>query len=262
MEAYEYTFVRNQISNLTGIDLTGYPGLQVQRRLGTYLVQSGHANWPQFFRAISHDAAELNKFQDYLTSNVSSFFQNAQKFDRLQKIVLPELMHRRPKLYVWSIGCSHGHDLYSLAITLAEASGFYHQHYILATNTDRSAIEWTRAGGPYSTEEVAQIPFQLLNYYFVRNFTDNHNIGYYIIERLRRKIAFHHQDPLKTSFKDKFDLIACHNTETYESKDHLYICLRDALRPGGVLFVDDPLVASQASDLGFETTSTSFYRRK
>ena len=130
MEAYEYTFVRNQIFNLIGIDLNRYPGPQVQRRLGIYITQSGHANWPQFFRAISDDPTELCKFQDYLTINVSSFFQNTKNLKYLQTFILPELLRGRPKLYVWSVGCSHGHELYTLAIMLAEVTGFYHKHYI------------------------------------------------------------------------------------------------------------------------------------
>lgn len=262
MEAYEYTFVRNQIFHLIGIDLNHYPGPQIQQRLGSYLAQSGHAHWSHFFRAISDDPAELRKFRDYLTANVSSFFSSTKKLQHLKAFILPELLRGRPKLYVWSVECSHGHELYTLAIMLAEVTGFYHKHYILATDADRSAIEWAQAGGPYSSEEVERVPPHLLDYYFTRSLGDDLGTSYYIIEKLRRKVVFHHQDPLATPFKDKFDLITCRDTAAFEARDRLYRRLHDALRPGGMLFVDNTQVASQIIDQGFEMAVTSFYRRK
>ncbi len=262
MEAYEYTFVRNQIFHLIGIDLNHYPGPQIQQRLESYLARSDHTNWSHFFHAISDDPIELRKFRDYLTTNVSSFFQNTKKLQHLKAFILPELLRRRSKLYVWSAGCSHGHELYTLAIILAEVSGFYHKHYILATDTDRSVVEWAQAGGPYSSEEVKRVAPHLLDYYFTRSLSDDQNTSYYIIEKLRRKVVFHHQDPLTTPFKDKFDLITCCDVETVEARDHLYRRLHDALRPGGMLFVDNTQAASQIVDLGFEMAVTSFYRRK
>jgi chemotaxis protein methyltransferase CheR len=48
---------------------------------------------------------------------------------------------------------------------------------------------------------------------------------------------------------------------TAEVKDRLYRRFRDALRPGGVLFVGGTEVVSQAASLGFETAGISFYRR-
>jgi chemotaxis protein methyltransferase CheR len=272
MEAYEYTYVRNKVLNVTGVDLNCYHGPQMQRRLAAYLAQSRHSNWLNFFRAVSNDPTELKKFKDYLSINVSSFFQDREKFEHLQKSILPQLIRtvslRHPKLHVWCVRCAHGHEPYSLAILLAEATGLYRRHYILATEEDHSAITYARAGGPYSAEEVATVSPHLLDRYFDYRSNGVCGDGYYVIESLRRKVTFRRQNLLTDSFENGFDLIVCRNAAPHlAGNDHLYRRFHDALRPGGVLFVgDDDKVMSQASDLGFETAGAplgvSFYRRK
>jgi len=259
MEAPEYIFIKRRILKLTGVDLDCYKTLQVQRRLKTYLVRSGHPNWHHFFRAIQNDVVELGKLKDYLTINVSSFFRDLEKFEYLRESILPELLRGHPRLRVWSAGCSHGHEPYSLAIVLAEAAGFYRQHHILATDIDRSALERAQAGGPYSADEVAKVPPPLLNRYF-----RTHDDGYYVVESLRRRITFRYHNLLADPFESGFDLIVCRNVVIYftaEVKDRLYRRLHDALRPGGVLFVGSTEVVPKASAIGLETAGISFYRR-
>jgi chemotaxis protein methyltransferase CheR len=260
MEAREYIFVKRKVLNLTGVDLDCYKTPQVQRRLRTYLVRSGHADWHRFFRDIQDDQAALGKFKDYLTINVSSFFRDIEKFEYLRKAILPELTNGHPKLRVWSAGCSHGHEPYTLSILLAEATGIYRQHEILATDIDRSALDRAQAGGPYSTDEVDKVPPHLLDRYF-RACDD----GYYVIQSLRRKITFHYHNLLADSFEGGFDMIVCRNVVIYftaEVKERLYKRFLQALRPGGILFVGSTEVVPGATNLGLESAGISFYRRK
>ncbi len=258
MEPYEYNFIKLKVLKLTGVDLNCYKSPQVQRRLRTHLLRSGYPNWPSFFRAIQNDPVALGKLKDYLTINVSSFFRDPDKFEYLREQILPELLRGHPRLRVWSAGCSSGHEPYSLAIMLAEAAGPYRRHQILATDIDRSALEWARAGGPYSAEEVANVPPPLLNRYFRA-----HDDGYLASEHLRRRITFLHHNLLSDPFEGGFDLIVCRNVVIYftaEVKKQLYRRFHEALRPGGVLFLGGTEVLSKASDLGFETAGISFYR--
>ena len=274
MEAREYTYVKRQVFSLTGLDLGCYKTPQVQRRLRTYLMRSGYPNWHRFFRTISNDPAEVNKFKDYLTINVSSFFRDTEKFERLQSTILPELMRtvspRRSKLRVWSAGCSHGYEPYSLAMLLAEATGLYRQHYVLATDIDRSALKRAQTGGPYSTDQVAKLLPRLLTRYFCPGNTRGDvscaaTDDYYIIESIKRQVTFRYHNLLADRFERGFDLIVCRNVVIYFTaavKERLYRQFYDALRPGGVLFVGGTEVVFKAADLGFETAGISFYRRK
>jgi chemotaxis protein methyltransferase CheR len=260
METREYTFIKHKVLTLTGVDLNCYKTPQVQRRLRTYLVRSGYPNWHKFFQAVHTDPAAVSKLKDYLTINVSSFFRDTDKFDHLRNALLPQLTHVHPKLRVWSAGCSHGHEPYSLAILLAEATGFYRQHHVLATDIDRSALERAQAGGPYTADEVDKVPPVLLDRYF--RATDD---GYYVVEGLRRRLTFEHHNLLADSFDSGFDLIVCRNVVIYftqEVKNRLYKRFCQALRPGGVLFLGGTEIVSKASELGFETAGISFYRRR
>jgi len=260
MEAREYVFVRRRILNMTGVDLSCYKTPQVQRRLRTYLVRSGHPNWHKLFRAVQDDPVAVSKLKDYLTINVSSFFRDSEKFAYLGDSILPDLVRGHPRLRVWSAGCSHGHEPYSLAILLAEATGFYRQHHILATDLDRSALDRTQAGGPYSTEEVSKMDSSLLTRHF-RSVEE----GYYVVEGIRRRLTVQYHNLLSDPCEGRFDLIVCRNVVIYftaEVKDRLYRRFHKALRPGGVLFVGGTEVVSKATEIGFETAGISFYRRR
>ena len=259
MNTQEYSYVKREVLKLTGVDLSSYKAPQVQRRLKTFLLRSGHDTWTGFFRALRNDQVALSDLKDYLTINVSAFFRDPDKFEHLRESILPELLRGRTTLSVWSAGCSHGHEPYTLAILLAEASGLYRRHQILATDIDNSALERAKAGGPYSTDEVANVPPDLLARYFKEVPKDS----YQAIEQLRRKITFRYHNLLSDPFESSFDLIVCRNVVIYftaEIKTQLYRRFSDALRPGGVLFVGGTEFLPQASELGFKSAGFSFYR--
>jgi chemotaxis protein methyltransferase CheR len=264
MDAQTYNFVKYKVIRLTGIDLNSYKSQQVQRRLESYLKRSGYANWPGFFRSIQDDPKALTKFKNYLTINVSAFFRDPNKFDLLRESVLPELLRGHPRLRVWSAGCSHGHEPYSLAIILSEATNVYNRHFVLATDIDYDALERARAGGPYSADELTNVTPRLLGRYFERDSQTSPKMTYRVNSTLRRKVSFCYHNLLADPFDQNFDLIVCRNVVIYftsEVKQELYRRFYDALRPGGILFLGGTEVMSKAADIGFETLNVSFYRR-
>ncbi len=259
MEAREYNFVKYKVRKLMNMDLDSYKTQQVQRRLRTYLTRSGHTNWPNFFRAIQDDTEALDKFKNYLTINVSAFFRDPEKFEHLRTSILPDLLSVHPKLNIWSAGCSYGYEPYTLAMLLAEVTGPYRPHKILATDIDRAALTLAQNSGPYTAKQVENISSLLLQRYFQKR-----PDGYYVSKVLRRRITFQYHNLLCDPFESDFDLIVCRNVVIYfqnEAKNILYQRFHDALRPGGVLFLGGTEVLSKASDRGFDTLSVSFYRR-
>jgi chemotaxis protein methyltransferase CheR len=260
MDTLEYDFVKREILKLTGVDLACYKGPQMQRRLHTFLLRSGQPTWRSVFKLIGDDPLELAKLKDYLTINVSSFFRDPEKFRVLREAILPELFGGRALLSVWSAGCSCGPEPYSLAMLLSEATGPSARHYILATDISHSALAQAQAGGPYSAEDVANVPPTWLRRYFGRECG-----GYRVLDALRRQVTFRRHNLLSDPTEGRFDLIVCRNVTIYftaEVKERLYKRLCSALRLGGVLFVGGTEIVSKASDIGFETAGISFYRRK
>ena len=250
---------------LTGIDLNSYKSQQMQRRLNTYLLRSGQQSWPDFFKAIRTSPADIAKLKDYLTINVTAFFRDKEKYDYLKNVVMPELLRTRPQLRIWSAGCSRGHEPYSIAIMLAELTGPYRRHTIVATDIDQSALAWAKTGGPYIKDEVTNVsPVALSKYFSLKD------KGYFVNDNLRSRVSFGQYNLLSAPFlppgetKGDFDLVICRNVVIYftaEVKDKLYQQFYSVLRSGGILFVGGTEIVSKASDIGFETAGISFYRR-
>lgn len=272
MNDRDYELIKKEIMALTGIELGFYKTPQMQRRLKTYLLRSGQVSWVEFFKVVRNNPAELRKLKDYLTINVSSFFRDPEKYKYLKEKILPELLNPpnpdaasgrsiggRKTLRIWSAGCSLGQEPYSLAMTLAELTGTYTKHYILASDLDQSALEKAQAGGPYTADDVSNVPPDMLKQYFTED-----GKGFYAKLALRQKVTFKQHNLLADPFETNFDLVICRNVVIYftaEVKDQLYKRFRDSLRHGGMLFVGGTEIVSQATSIGLHTAGISFYRR-
>ncbi|HIQ04178.1 MAG TPA: chemotaxis protein CheR, partial [Anaerolineae bacterium] len=184
MNDREYAYVRRKVQALFDIDLSQYKEEQMRRRLHGYLQRTGAKTWAEYMRRLESDVAEQARFQSYLTINVSSFFRDADRFQQLSEQILPELLRRSSRLAVWSAGCSHGGEPYTLAILLKELAP-HRQHHIWATDIDRNALRLACAGGPYPHEAVKEVPPALLLRYFVHEST-----GYHVVPSLRRLVSF------------------------------------------------------------------------
>jgi chemotaxis protein methyltransferase CheR len=259
MEEQEYNYIKKEVMTLTGVDLNFYKDTQMQRRLNTFLLRSGQPTWRDYFQNARKNATELRKFKDYLTINVSSFFRDTEKYKYLREVIFPELLRTNPKLRVWSAGCSRGQEPYSLAMMLAELTGDFKRHYILATDLDRSALDGAQAGGPYPADDVTNVSDTLQKRYFTVK-----DGKYWVKEDLQSRITFRQHNLLADSFEKNFDLIVCRNVVIYFTapvKDTLYKNFCNALRPGGIMFVGGTEIVPKAAELGLATAGISFYRR-
>lgn len=260
MNDLEYNFIKKNTLALTGINLNSYKAPQMQRRLTAYLTRSGQSDWPRFFRLLRTDPVALQKFRDYLTINVSSFFRDWEKYQFLRQTVLPDLLKNRASLRVWSAGCSRGQEAYSVAILLAEAGQSDRSHQVVATDIDQSALAWARAGGPYTAADVEYVSADWRARYLTKR-----DDSFWVTSALRYQVMFRQHNLLTDSMAGKFDLIVCRNVVIYfkpETKDKLYRQFYESLRPGGVLYVGGTEMISKAAEIGFESIGTSFYRRK
>ena len=260
MNEWEYTFVQKQILQLTGVDLRSYKAPQMQRRLDAYLKRSGYTDWPRFFRAMRKSPVELAKLKTYLTINVSSFFRDPHKYETLKKTILPQLLAERPVIRVWSAGCSRGQEAYSIAMLLSELCAPEQSFRISATDIDKDALAWAKAGGPYLKDDVQHVSSYMKLQYF-----DIKKEEYWVKKPLQQSILFRPQNLLTEPMYGLFDLIVCRNVVIYfeiEAKQKIYQKFYDALRPGGVLFVGGTEMVPKAKDLGFELADLSFYRRR
>ena len=251
----EYAIISRKILKLIGIDLSFYKSQQMRRRLHG-LANSQVNSIVEYCALVERDQTALTKLKNFLTINVTEFFRDAEQFNILQTKVMPELLNHRPHLSVWSAGCSHGGEPYSVAITLKEITGDA-RHRIVATDIDEQIVEKAKKGGPYSAADLANVASKLVLKYF-RKEPD----GYYVIDEIKRMVDFKRRDLLKSRFDSGFDLIMCRNVVIYfsdEAKTKLYSGFYDALTTDGILFIGATETLLEANDVGLERVHNCFY---
>jgi chemotaxis protein methyltransferase CheR len=259
METEVYGLVKRSIKSLLDIDLEHYKDEQMKRRLDSWLVRAGAASWPEYLGRVRANDTERARLRDYLTINVSSFFRDPERWAALRQTILPGLLRERPRLRVWSAGCSIGPEPYSLAILLDELSPG-RAHSLLATDLDRGALTRARARGPYTADDVQNVTAAQRQHYF-----EPGGPPFHVRDSLARRVAFRELNLLADPFEADFDLIVCRNVVIYfteAAKAGLYRKFHDALRPGGVLFVGGTEIVPRAGDLGLRSSGISFYRRQ
>ena len=253
----EYALISRKILKLIGIDLSHYKGQQMRRRLQG-LANSQADSIAAYCALVERDEAALAKLKNFLTINVTEFFRDAEQFNLLKTKVLPELLNHKSHLSIWSAGCSHGGEPYSVAITLKEITGDA-RHRIVATDIDEKIVDKAKKGGPYTEADLANVGPRLILKYF-----EKEPDGFYIVDEIRRMVDFKHQDLLKGRFDSGFDMIMCRNVVIYfsdEAKKKLYKGFNDALNANGVLFIGATETLLEAREVGMERLHNCFYKK-
>lgn len=257
MNLLGYPVFRRTVLDLTGIDLDCYKGTQMERRLQTIMRRAGVGDLGAYAKLLAVTPSRVKEFQDFLTINVSEWLRNPEKFEELQKVILPDLLKKSPKLRIWSAGCSNGSEPYSVAILLDELDP-NGRHQIIATDLDEEILKVARAGS-YHEKDVKNVTPARRNKYFIGQTGDTVMVK----PELKAKIQFERQNLLSDPFPQDLDLILCRNVVIYfteEAKDELYRKFHRSLKPGGVLFVGGTESLLRARELGYASASPFFYR--
>jgi chemotaxis protein methyltransferase CheR len=191
-----------------GLDSAEYRGEPLVRRV------------PACLRALKVDSVEaaraaiesrpglLETALSALVIGVTAFFRDADAFDTLRDVAIPEWQARPGPVRVWSAGCSNGAELYSVAILLAEA-GLLDTASLLGTDCRASAIEEARRGR-YAESALTGMPAEWRAKYFA-----GRGGAWQLDERLRSRTAWRVADVLATIEAGPWDLVLCRNLTIY-----------------------------------------------
>jgi chemotaxis protein methyltransferase CheR len=249
-------FIMN-VKKKTGIDLAQYKEAQMKRRLTSLYEKRGFKNFQEFFKAMETNQALFHEFLDRMTINVSEFYRNANRWEVLEKKILPKLLERNRRLKVWSAACSTGEEPYTLAIILSKFMPLS-QVSVLATDIDENAISRAKLG-MYPERSLQEVPEDVKKKFFIKE-----GMYYKIDENIKKAVTFKKHNLLADPFDTNYDLIVCRNVLIYfteEAKQELYHKFNKALRPGGIFFVGSTEQIFNPSSYGFETEDTFFYRK-
>ncbi len=218
------------------------------------------ADLTQYAHLLANDAQELDSFLHRFAINVSEFFRDTDRFQTFERDILPRLLAERSRLRLWSAGCSGGHEPYSLAILLSEATPDV-SHHILATDIDTVALELARAAGPYAEKEIRNVsPARRAS-----RFRLDDTGRWSGTDQLRAMVTYQRHDLLQDPMPVGFDLIVCRNVLIYftaEARAQTFTRLAAALRPGGVLFLGATESMEASLALGLRPVSFGFYVRE
>lgn len=258
MNELDYSYFKEKVFALTGIDLSAYKSQQMHRRLDAFIVRRAPLSVAAYCRTLEQDKNELKAFLDFLTINVSEFFRDVKQFQSLKEEILPKLLQQSPELNIWSAACSCGQEPYTIALILEELCP-YHKHRILATDIDDGALERAKQGGPYLPAELKNVPSKFLHWFF-----EKRDDGYWVKDRIKNAVEFRRHNLLYDSIEHGFDLVVCRNVVIYftdRARTELYQKIHRCLKQDGVLFVGGSEVMLRGNDMGFTSICPSFYRK-
>lgn len=254
-----YEAFKESIFNLTSIDLNSYKERQMKRRIDSLITKHGITSYQSYVITLKEDKTFYDEFINYITINVSEFYRNPEQWKILEDDILPYLFDSfGKKLKIWSAACSTGDEPYSLAMLLSKHLPLK-DIKILATDIDRLVIEKAKIG-IYHPKNLKDLPLEHRNKYF----QELNDKAIKISDDIKACVEFKQHDLLRDPYPEDCDLIICRNVLIYftdEAKTRIYNSFNKALNQGGILFVGSTEQMLQASQLGFRSLKSFFYRK-
>ncbi len=175
-----------------------------------------------YIQVLEEDPKEAENFYESFNIHYSQFFREPFIFTLLEQVILSSIINNKPpgrEIRVWSAGCSHGQEPYSIAILLSEFAEIFQKvvrFRIFATDISQEAVSIGQAG-IYNQDAIKNVKMMYLDKYFVKQ-----GETYMITPQLKKNISFLTYDLLdKTSINPPesiygdFDIVMCSNVLFY-----------------------------------------------
>ncbi|MBU3918151.1 protein-glutamate O-methyltransferase CheR [bacterium] len=227
------------LNHKRGFDFSAYHSSFVERQVHRHLESTGESNIADYLNLIEKNEDHLDRLTDLLTVNVSSFFRDPLTFEIIAQVILPKIIAKKRKkdftsLRIWSAGCSHGEEAYSMAILIKDAfkkESFDFRVELFATDIDQKALEKAEQA-IFGLKSVENTRHRLLREYFTCN-----NDLYTVVPEIKDMVHFSsfdmidkkHHAPMESIFGD-FDVILCRNVLIYFKKEFQEIILAKLTR--------------------------------
>jgi chemotaxis methyl-accepting protein methylase len=207
LEPDEDSFVR-WLFREAKLDARHYREETLRRRLPACLRFLRVSSIQQARTALRANPALIESAVSLMLIGVTSFFRDAKVFSYIRNHILPRRLARTFRPRIWSIGCSDGSELYSIALALAEMGALEHCD-LVGTDCRSEAIHRARSG-IFSEAALKGVPGELVVRYFL---PVQH--GWLIRPEVRNRIHWRVSNILETTEPGPWDLILCRNVTMY-----------------------------------------------
>jgi chemotaxis protein methyltransferase CheR len=266
----DFARVKARVYAEAGISLSDAKRTLVVSRLSKLLRALRIDSFDRYLDYLDFDGSQKDgqDFINALTTNLTRFFREDHHFDHLVQYVADLMRHRprfnaegKPRLRIWSAGCSTGQEAYTIALCLLAAHPDLKRwdFKILATDIDTNVLSKAVAG-VYPPSELNGLTAerQML---FERNPEGTLRIP----DAARAVISF---KPLNLigpwPMKGPFDAIFCRNVAIYFDKDTqgtMFGRLGRMLTPGGFLYIGHSENPGTGAD-GFRLAGKTIYQTR
>lgn len=234
VESDTFTSLLQKIEREHRVPCSGYKDKCLRRRIGVRMRANSIHTVEEYSTLLDRSPLEWEKLLEALTINVTRFFRDTAAFDALEQTAYPWLQQTFAEpLQVWSAGCSHGQEAYSLAMGLAESVGLP-GFRIDATDVDAASLAATRSAR-YSDLALPDIPDARRVRWLAPGPSGN------MRDELRARVNVIRHDLLGDPVPEMgYHLITCRNVIIYFSRtaqSELFEKLYAALKPGGILML-------------------------
>lgn len=243
----EFNRVKARVYQEAGISLSEAKRTLVVSRLGKLVRTLRLSSFDAYLDYLERQGtpADAQEFINALTTNLTRFWREDHHFDHLEGYVRQLMAQRprmgangRPKLRIWSAGCSTGQEPYTIALSLLSAFPELKRwdFRILATDIDTNVVA-KAAGGVYPEAELNGLSKERASL-FERTGAGQVQIP----AAVRELIAFkplnlmHNPWPMK----GPFDAVFCRNVAIYfdkKTQGELFARLGAILVPDGFLYI-------------------------
>jgi chemotaxis protein methyltransferase CheR len=209
---------------------------------------------------------ELVNLLDAISTNVTSFFREADHFVFVSKVFAEWIAAGQTRFRFWSAACSSGEEPYSLAMKLLEvADGRPLDMKILGTDISTKVLAHCLSG-IYDEGRLETVPRQLLVKYFDKQTDQNGGVQWKVKASLSNLTVFRRLNLSTPPFlmKGPLDIVFCRNVMIYfdkEVRSRLISEIFRLLKPGGYLLVGHA-ESLTGLETGFKPVMPSVYVKK
>lgn len=240
------------LKKTSGIDFTYYKRSTILRRIERRMAVAHVTLLSDYARILDESPEEADTLVHEVLIGVTSFFRDAQLFEKLKYSVIYKILEKTPEnetIRVWCAGCSTGEEAYSTAILFAESMDELQMRRsikIFATDVDARAIE--KAGKGIFPESILEdVSVERLSRFFIRQ-----KDQYQITREIRSMIIFAPHNIVSDPPFGRLDLIICRNVMIYFQpvlRRGLFAIFHTALKNGGYLFLGKSESAGEYASL-------------
>ncbi len=245
------------VRRLCRLDLTSYRRGQMERRIRSHAQACGKPALLDYLALLAHDEAEVERFVDRVTINVSQLWRNPLQWQTLAETAIP-LIACGGRIRAWSAGCSYGAEAYTLAAVCRQAAPAA-RLAVRGSDIDERMLARARIGH-FSDADMRTVPPPARARWFQHGPS-----GWQVTPELVELVRFEAEDLLSCRPpREAYDLITCRNTVIYltdQSRGELHRKLAAALRPGGYLMVGATERIVSAEIYGLEQAHPFTYRK-